>query len=140
VALAAGVIAAAVLLAACGGAASRLAGTSWQLATLDGHPALTDGTAWIRFDKGGRFSGSPGCNSLGGTWKSSGSNISFSEISTTLIGCPDAVAEQEAAFNAALEATTSYAIEGATLTLKDGRGVPRMTFDLLMPTPPSAAR
>ena len=130
--LAAGVAAVAVLLAACGGGTDRLAGTAWALATLDGHAALADETAWIRFEKGGRFSGSPGCNSLGGTWKSSGSEISFSEISTTLIGCPDAIAEQEAAFNAALKATRSYSIDGETLTLRDSGGAPRMTFEPLV--------
>jgi heat shock protein HslJ len=131
-------VAAAVLLVGCGGGADRLSGTGWTLATLDGRGALPQATAWIRFGDASRFSGSTGCNSLGGTWKSSGSDISFGEISTTLIGCPGSVGEQEAAFNAALGATRSYAIDRGTLLLKDGSGALRMTFEARADATPTA--
>jgi heat shock protein HslJ len=122
-------VAAAVLLGGCGGGADRLTGTGWTLATLDGRGALPQATARIRFDDASHFSGSTGCNSLRGTWKSSGSDISFSEISTTLIGCPGPIGNQEAAFNTAFGATRSYAIESGTLLLKDGSAALRMTFE-----------
>ena len=122
-------VAVAVLLGGCGGGPDRLTRTAWTLATLDGRGALPQATAWIRFDDASHFSGSTGCNSLGGTWKSSGSGISFGETSTTLIGCPGPGGEQEAAFNAALGATRAYAIDRGTLLLKDGSGALRMTFE-----------
>jgi len=131
-------VAAAVLLGGCGGGANRLTGTAWTLTMLDGRGALPQATAWIRFDDASHFSGSTGCNSLGGTWKSSGSDISFGEIRTTLIGCPGPVGEQEAAFNAALSATRSYAIDRGTLLLKDGSGALRMTFEARANATPTA--
>jgi heat shock protein HslJ len=111
-----------------GGGSSPLASTAWQLATLDGRPALTETTAWLRFEDDGRFGGSTGCNSLGGKWETDGSKLTLSEVMTTLIGCPGAVGEQEAAFNAALGAVTTYAIEGDGLTLS-ADGTPRLIFE-----------
>jgi len=127
----------ALFLGACRGGSERLAGTSWTLATLDGHSALPQTTAWLRFDRGGRFGGSTGCNSLGGRWKSSGSELVFQDVSTTLIGCPGPVGEQEAAFNAALGETASYGIENGTLTLRDSKGASRMTFEPLTNASPN---
>ena len=133
-------VAVAVLLGGCGAGASRLTGTAWTLTTLDGRGALPQVTIWIRFDDATQFSGSTGCNSLGGTWKSSGSDLSFGEIRTTLIGCPDPVGEQEAAFNTALDATRSYAVGEGTLLFKDGSGVPRMTFEARVDATPTATQ
>jgi len=108
------------------GSAGDLVGTSWQLDRLDGRPALTETAAWLRFEEGDRFGGSTGCNSIGGTWTSDGSKLTLSEIMTTLIACPGAVGEQEAAFNTALGEVVSYAIDGETLTLMDSEGAARM--------------
>jgi heat shock protein HslJ len=137
IALALVAVAGALFLGACGSGANRLAGTSWVLATLDGRGALPQTTAWLRFDEDGRFGGSTGCNSLGGTWKSSGSDLSFGDVATTLIGCPSPVGEQEAAFNAALGEVRSYSIEGGTLTLRDSQGASRMTFEPLTDASPT---
>lgn len=128
-ALIAATVIAGLMLGACGDGGNRLKGTSWELATVDGQAALPQTNAWLQFDEGGVLSGSTGCNSLGGTWESSDSELSFRDVRTTLIGCPGPVGDQEAAFTAALAATSSYAIEGATLTLKDSGGASRMTFE-----------
>ncbi len=115
-----------------------LAGTSWELTMLDGQDALPDVSAWLQFDEGSLLQGSTGCNSLSGSWESSGSNLLFHDIATTLIGCPGPVGEQEAAFTAALRETASYTSEGETLTLEDGKGDERMKFAPktdLAPTP-----
>ena len=126
----------AALIGACGRGANRLAGTAWTLAAVDGQSVLPQATPWIRFDDPSHLSGSTGCNSLGGTWSASGADISFRDIRTTLIGCPNAVGEQETAFNAALTATRSYAIDGGRLQLKDGSGTVRLTFGpRVAPTP-----
>ncbi len=121
-------MAVAAAMGACGGDGNRLPGTTWTLATLDGGVVLPQAEAWIRFDDAGRFSGSTGCNSVSGTWSSSGSEISFSEISTTLIGCPGPVGEQERTFNAALDAARTYEVGAGALMLMDESGSVRAMF------------
>lgn len=122
------ILAVAALGAACGGDDSPLTDTAWALTELDGEQALPEVSPILRFDSGDRLTGSTGCNTLGGTWKSSGDQLSITEIVTTLIGCPGPIGEQEQAFNAALSDIWTYAIAAEVLTLFDRDGMPRMTL------------
>jgi heat shock protein HslJ len=121
-------VVAAVLLAACGGGANRLTGTAWTLTTVDGHDAIPQAAPWISFVDATRVTGSTGCNSFGGKWKASSSDLSFDEIAATLIGCPGPIGDQEAAFTTALNAVKSYVIENGALQLRDSAGATRLAF------------
>jgi heat shock protein HslJ len=125
------------LLAACGGGTNRLTGTAWTLTTVDGRDAIPQAAPWISFDDATRVTGSTGCNSFGGKWKASGSDLSFDEIAATLIGCPGDVGDQEAAFTAALRVVKSYVIENGALMLKDSAGATRLTFQPRTDTTPA---
>ena len=66
--------------------------------------------------------GNGGCNSMGGAYTASDGTIDVSALSSTLIGCPTAIATQEAAFSARLQAATSYSVEGEVLRLDGDQG------------------
>ena len=125
------------MLAACGGGTNALKGTAWTLTTVDGRDAISQAAPWMSFDDSTRVTGSTGCNSFGGKWKASGSNLSFDEIAATLIGCPGPIGDQEAAFTAALDAVKSYAIENGALMLKDSSGTTRLAFQPRANTTPA---
>jgi heat shock protein HslJ len=75
------------------------------------------------------FSGSSGCNSYGGSYSITGSQIHFSAIRSTLKLCADAgVMEREAAYLLALPRVESFRIDGSTLTLEGDNGAVHMTF------------
>ncbi len=103
--------------------------TSWKAADGTMVDALTEVTVTATFDSG-RVGGSGGCNSYGGTYTVGDGTLKISEIVQTLMACEEPSMEQEGAFVAALEATTAYAVEGATLTLKDGAETALLTFEI----------
>jgi heat shock protein HslJ len=57
------------------------------------------------------------CNSLGGTYKVNGDEITFSEITSTLMACEDERMAQEGVVTQVLTGTAEYEINGNTLTL-----------------------
>ncbi|HXF51618.1 MAG TPA: META domain-containing protein [Dehalococcoidia bacterium] len=114
--------------AACGGGGSALDDTTWNLVGLDGGPAAEEAAAWITFEGGGDFTGSTGCNSIGGRWKASGETLTFSDISTTLIACEGPLGVQDAMVVEALRETVAFAMGDGTLRLIDRDGAARLTF------------
>jgi heat shock protein HslJ len=99
--------------------------------TFSGEYTL-EGTTWL-LDKtipgseitalftGGEVSGSAGCNTYQGTYRSTraaGRNtIEFGALATTKMMCDEPLMDQEGLYLAALEAATSYRIEGFALTI-----------------------
>jgi heat shock protein HslJ len=55
-------------------------------------------------------------------------SVSFSDIATTKIACEPDVMDQERQILAALEATTTYSIEGSTMSLSDADGALVLTL------------
>ena len=82
-------------------------------------PAVTDAEATLTFDGKGNVTGNGGCNSLGGTYKVDGNQITFSDVISTLMACDDERMAQEGAVTQVLSGTAGYAIEDNTLTLTD---------------------
>jgi heat shock protein HslJ len=118
------VLAAALLLAACGaGGGQNLAGTSWRLVEANGQLAPAGVEATITFKEGEQVSGSAGCNSYGGTYSVDGNNITFSEIISTLMACQDEnVMALESTFLDALNAGGTFDVQGNTLTIDAANG------------------
>jgi len=80
-------------------------------------PAVTNAEAILTFDGEGGVTGSGGCNSLGGTYKLDGDQITFSELTSTLMACDDARMAQESAVALVLSGTAKYEIKDSILTL-----------------------
>lgn len=98
-----------------------LAYTGWTLVELDGEPveiAADELTPTLVLDlEEARVTGSGGVNRLTGHFALSGSELRFGPLATTRMAGPESAMQREAAFLAALERVTSYALEGRTLTL-----------------------
>jgi heat shock protein HslJ len=82
------------------------------------------------FDEAGNVSGDAGCNTFTGTAAVDGSSIKIGPLATTRKACADdAISTQETAYLAALEASTTFAIRGAILELRDDSGALMVGFE-----------
>jgi heat shock protein HslJ len=103
--------------------ADDLAGTSWTLSEIAGAPPVTsDRPAELEFNAEGGVAGSTGCNRFFGSYTASGDTISFGQLGSTMMACPDEVMQQELSFLQLMEAVASYTIADDTLTLSTADG------------------
>ncbi|WP_197038273.1 META domain-containing protein [Billgrantia saliphila] len=68
-----------------------------------------------------RLAGSTGCNRLAGSYRLENDSLRFGPLVTTRMACLEG-AETEQVFLGALEAATTWQIEGQALTLEDADG------------------
>jgi putative lipoprotein len=78
---------------------------------------VTDTEAGLSFKEDGTVTGNSGCNGLGGNYKVEGDQVTFDQITSTLMACDDARMAQEGAVHQVLTDTAIFKIEGNTLTL-----------------------
>ncbi|MDY6945658.1 MAG: META domain-containing protein [Pseudomonadota bacterium] len=101
----------------------ELAGTRWALVQLGGKAvAVSEGgrEAYLALNASdGSVVGNAGCNRLSSSYQQSRAQISFGELVTTRMFCPDMPAET--ALLQALEATAGWRIVGSQLELLDNR-------------------
>lgn len=113
------VISVAISACAAGEGSAPLIG-SWKLVSYgpaDAQtPALEGTEAGLTFNEDGTVTGDSGCNGMGGSYTVEGDQITFSDIVSTLMLC-DLLMEQEEAIHIVLADTSTYKIEGNTLTL-----------------------
>src|SRR5688572_28633195 len=86
-------------------------------------PAVPDVDATLIFGEDGTLAGSTGCNELGGDYMVEGDQITFVQIVSTLILCPELQMAQEEAMLRVLMETASFQIEGDTLTITNNEMV-----------------
>lgn len=112
------------------GTASELDGTQWILTSLEGQSIVGNNDLTLMFDDG-IIGGAGGCNQFGGSYEASGSNLTFSEIVSTLMACEDqGIMDQETAYLAALQEVASYQMtDSGTLVLMDGSGNALLEFE-----------
>ena len=115
-----------LLLSACAAPSSgsgALQGT-WKLTQYGSSdvmmPAVEDADASLTFADDGTVSGSGGCNSLGGTYEVKGSEITFGQMTSTLMACDDARNAQESFVTQVLTGTAQYEVKDQTLTITNG--------------------
>jgi heat shock protein HslJ len=80
-----------------------LQGMTWRIATLNGTPMPAVGDYTMRFNPGGNFGARFGCNHMGGRYRIAGSTLTVSDVTTTLIGCPEPERTFEAQGSAILQ-------------------------------------
>jgi putative lipoprotein len=108
-------------------AAATLEGTYWKLVELRGKPAVSSPDNRnpyfsLRADKK-NVVGNGGVNHLMGQYTLDGDKLRLSKIGSTLMAGPEPFMRQEREFLDALEATTTYRIDGQTLELRNGQEV-----------------
>lgn len=96
------------LAALCAGCAAApdpiadLAGTQWHIVSLNGRETPAQGDYSMTFGKGGAFGARFGCNAMGGRYRMVGGTLTASNLSQTLMGCPEPAASFEAQGSAVL--------------------------------------
>ena len=117
-------------LSACAATAvggSDIGGGEWRATDVNGVPVVGATPLTLRFEAGGRASGSGGCNSFGADYRRrSDSRLEFGPIVATEMACEAAVTEQEARYFAILDAAESFSRYGdgsLSIIAPDGRAV-----------------
>lgn len=119
-----------VSLAACAGSgANVLRDTTWELTSLNGGDPLPGTAIRIEF-AADQVSGSAGCNTYGGSYKTSGDSLTLVDLYATEMGClePEGILEQEAAYLAALRSAARYQIDGRRLEILDETGTQILAY------------
>ncbi len=127
-ACAAALMLAAVAIAAQASDADRLMGPVWLAVDIQGGGVIGNALSTVRFDAGGKVSGSGGCNRLFGTVTVAGNSLAFGGIGTTRMACPPAVMQQESKFLNALGAARTFRFTGPNLELYDAAGAKLVRF------------
>ena len=95
-----------------------LEGTRWVLESIGDTPVVAGSEVSLQFDADNQAGGNAGCNSYGGTYVLTGSQIEFTEIVSTLMACVDeTMMDQESAYLQALNSAHSVSVEGDRLTI-----------------------
>jgi len=121
-------------------APNPLEGSSWKAVELAGVRVPSAGDKrepFITF-KGGRVTGSDGCNRFTGSYELKGESLTFGEIAGTRMACPD-TAETERRFQGALKGTSRWRLAGGRLEFYGATGKPLAVFERREPPPAPAA-
>jgi heat shock protein HslJ len=109
----------------------ELLGTRWALVHLGGEPvSLPDGAQepFLALESAeSRAVGYGGCNRFTGGYELSGQDLSFKQMASTRMACPDM--QTESAFMKALDATARWQISGAQLDLFSADGAVVASFE-----------
>lgn len=99
-----------------------LESTEWAVDEVAGKPALARQNAPLPslMLKGGRLTGSSGCNRLFGGYELDGDSLKLSPMGMTRMACQPEVMEQEQALMRAFEQAKTYSIVEDTLKLMNG--------------------
>jgi heat shock protein HslJ len=126
-------------LAACGddddggsGDAADLPGTDWTLASLGSDEVPDDVSATLSFHTDGTFSGSAGCNGIGGTWEGDGDELTLTVGPMTAMACEEPIMQVEIGFVQAMSDTRSFSMDDDTLELEDSEGDTLATLNTLV--------
>jgi heat shock protein HslJ len=104
---------------------TTLAGPLWILDSLPGTADIAGNGGRmpeLRFGADGNAGGFSGCNSMGGSYTTSGDSLSLGPMRMTLMACEDGM-EFERAYAAALERVVRFARRDSTLELFDAAGL-----------------
>lgn len=109
-----------------------LAGSSWQLAFFAGDQVpLPDTTITLAFDGADIAAGNAGCNDYNAVYTVSANQLTFGPATTTQKLCGEELDAQEAFYLFALEATSTYALDGNQLIFYDIDGAETLRFNRL---------
>jgi heat shock protein HslJ len=102
-------------------AAIDLAGTSWQLSSLNGRLPLAETTVTLEFGTDGTVAGSDGCNRFTTGYTQDGAALTITQpAASTMMACPEPVMDQAAAYMTALASVTGFTATNNQLSLLAG--------------------
>ena len=105
-----------------------LTNTYFKALTLNGSKAeVFEREAHIKFEEKDVITGYLGCNSFFGSFTTQDKNISFENVGSTKMMCPNMKTED--AFANVLQNTKTYEIKGETLNFFDEKGQKISTFE-----------
>lgn len=114
------------LLAACTGSASSSVVGDWRLVSYGSPestmPAAPDVDTSIVFGADGKVNGNVGCNGFGGDYTVEGNTITFGQLVSTLMFCEGPVGDQETTTLNVFVGTTTFVMDGDTLTITSADG------------------
>lgn len=103
-----------------------LENTYWKLETVGDREAVAIDEAreahLVLHAEDSRLAGSTGCNRMMGQYEREGDRLSFAQVATTMMACPDEVMTLERAFLDALGSVDTWQVDGKALTLVDAEG------------------
>jgi heat shock protein HslJ len=106
--------------------ANDLTGTSWHLVSYGPEsqqiPAAEGVTTLVQFTLDGQVSGSLGCNQFSGQYSVKGDKITFDQLISTLMACPEPQMSQESAGFQVLTGTVKFQLDGNSLVIFDESG------------------
>jgi heat shock protein HslJ len=106
--------------------ANDLTGTSWHLVSYgqanQQTPAADGVTTLVQFTLDGQVSGSLGCNQFSGKYSVKGDKITFDQLISTLMACPEPQMSQETAAFQVLSGTVRFELTDNSLVIFDESG------------------
>jgi heat shock protein HslJ len=115
------------------GVAIGLEDTHWSLVSFGAPGAetpLVEGSSITLLLADGQAGGFGGCNSYGTTYQVAGNELTFGQITSTLVACEDdQVTQQEQEYFRALESANSYELEGNHLRITYDGGEGLLVFE-----------
>ncbi|WP_193370989.1 META domain-containing protein [Pelagibius marinus] len=103
-------------------AAEPLFDRTWVAEEMKGLPAAPQVQSSLQVAADGKVSGHTGCNGYFGSVIIDGQAMSFGNLGSTRIACPEPVMVQEDRLLSALDGTRGYRLQDDNLLLLDGAG------------------
>jgi putative lipoprotein len=101
---------------------------TWVAEEVAGVPAEPGVTSSLQVAADGKVSGNAGCNGYFGSVIIDGAAMSFGNLGSTKIACPEPAMSQEDRLLGALDSTRGYRLQDGTLLLLDGGGATLVRF------------
>ena len=108
--------------------AERVYDRNWVVSQVLGTPAAPGVIATLLIEDDGKVSGNAGCNGFFGSAIIDKNAISFGNLGTTRMACPEPAMGQEDRMLAALDSTRGYRLDAQELVLLDADGNPVLRF------------
>ena len=109
-------------------AAERLYGLSWIAEEVSGQRVASGVESTLLVAADGKVSGNAGCNGYFGSVIIDGQAMSFGNLGSTKIACPEPAMSQETRLLGALDSTRGYRLQNGVLLLLDGAGTTLVRF------------
>jgi len=110
--------------------AEQVYGRNWVAAEVAGQPVAPDVESSLVIASDGKVSGHAGCNGYFGSAILDGEAMSFGNLGSTRMACPEPAMGQEDRLLRALDSTRGYLLKDEMLLLLDGSGVTVVRFRL----------